>query len=693
MGTVISKQSHPPTVQPGSPLPLGVHRQDAQLNFSIAVHGARRITLRVYPGVIGTLYWDFLLDGTKNRSGSIWHLAMPDLPEGLRYAYLIEKDPESLTAAGVIPHTPLLDPYAISVVTPVTWHSETEIAPSPSEFYHPLGLIPPAAPFDWRGDRPLRIPRDQLIIYEMHVRGFTRHASSHTKYPGTFLGIIERIDHLKQLGVNAIELMPIWEFNEAEYNCCSLSVGKHLCNYWGYSPVSFFALMNRYASSHEPGAVIHEFKTFVKAMHGAGIEVILDVVFNHTAEGGFLGPTYSWKGIDPAIYYLCDAHGRFLDFTGCSNTINSNHPQVIALIVDSLRYWVSEMHVDGFRFDLTSIFCRGPHGQVMDPAPVVHAITEDPLLADCKLIAEPWDARGLYQVGSFYRAGDAWSEWNGQYRDSIRRFIKGTDASSGIFATRLCGSQDLYGIQGSPLNSINFITAHDGFTLRDLVSYNQKHNFGNGENNRDGLNENESWNCGWEGATGNPTILRLRERQMRNHHLALMVSRGIPMILMGDEYGHTKQGNNNSWCQDGEVNWFRWDQLIANEGFFRFYRLVIQFRQRHAALRKASFMSPSEIIWHGLQPHHPNWGPHSRFIAFQLLDAQSGDLFIAFNMSPQTVSLTLPDLKQGLRWCGVADTARPAPNDIFEGEAIVPVTTPVVRMIDHSAILLWAHSK
>lgn len=666
-----------------TPLSFGAHRQGSLIHFSIAVHNVRQLTLRIYPGLTGEEYRDYTLDTVKNRLGAVWHLSIPDIPEGLRYGYLIDHDPEPLAPLGVVPQTLLLDPYAKAIATPNTWHCETGVLPSAPQFYHPLGLVPPLDTFDWEGDLPPRIPPDQLIIYEMHVRGYTKHASSQARSPGTFLGIIERLDHLKQLGVNAVELMPIWEFNEAEYNCCALSVGKHLCNYWGYSPVSFFALMNRYAASSDPGAVINEFKSFVKAMHGAGIEVILDVVFNHTAESGFTGPTYSWKGIDPDRYYLCDAKGNYVDFTGCGNTLHHNHPQTIQLILDSLRYFVTEMHVDGFRFDLASTLCRRVGG-VLDPAPVVDAMTQDPVLAECKLIAEPWDASGLYQVGSFYRSGAAWSEWNGQYRDSVRRFIKGTDNCVGIFATRLCGSQDLYGGDGSPLNSINFITAHDGFTLRDLVSYNQKHNFGNGENNRDGLNENESWNCGWEGPTKNQAILRLRARQMRNHHLALMVSRGIPMILMGDEYAHTKQGNNNTWCQDGEMNWFRWDQLAANEGFFRFYRLVIQLRRQHAVLRKGAFIGPSDVIWHGVVPNQPDWRSESRFIAYQLLDAEAGDLFISFNASSEAVSLTLPEGK----WSWVVDTARSSPEDIFEKDSRPAVTTDKIRMIDHSAIVL-----
>lgn len=678
------------TIHRGSPLPLGAHWCGEQLNFSLAVSDAEAVTLCLFTDKESTPAWELPLDPKTQRTGHIWHIALLTPPKNLRYAYRVRKQTPSPLGNGSAPDQLLLDPYARCVASRRLWHAETEPDTSTDlQPYSPTARIPHPVPFEWGDDRPLRRPRSELIVYEMHVRGFTKHSSSGVHHPGTFLGIIEKIDHLKNLGVNAVELLPVWEFNEAEYDCCALSAHRQLCQYWGYSPVSFFALMNRYASSDQPAAVIEEFKTMVKVLHQAGIQVLLDVVYNHTAEGGFLGPTYSFKGVDPEIYYMTGGTGGYLDFTGCGNTINSNHPQVIDLILDSLRYWVQEMHVDGFRFDLASILCRGDRGHIMHPAPLVRAITSDPLLAGSILIAEPWDAAGLYQVGSFYHAGAAWSEWNGHYRDSIRRFIKGMPGTAGTVATRFCGSEDLYGATGSPLSSVNFITAHDGFSLHDLVSYNQKHNEDNGEDNRDGMNENESWNCGFEGPTTDRAILRLRDRQMRNFHLALMCSRGIPMILMGDEYGHTKNGNNNSWCQDGETNWFLWDELERSQGFYRFFRGLIHFRKQHAVVRQPHFVGSKEVIWHGLTPKHPDWSPNSRLIAYQLIEHETKrDLFIAFNASSHAVTLTLPETPHATHWHWVVYTANPSPNDYYEEPPVVGTTS--VRMQNHSAIVLKA---
>lgn len=667
----------PVSADRGVPLPLGVSYQGSSVNFSLASHSAKQVALCLFTSP-STLFRRFDLDPIRNRTGDIWHIRLKGALNGLLYAYSLENS-EVL----------LLDPYATVVHSPHAW--QTNLPIEQQQEYHPLGLIWPPTEFDWENDRFPCLPQEDLLIYEMHVRGFTQHHSSGVSHPGSFLGVIEKIDHLKSLGVNAVELLPVFEFNEAEYNCCALEGKDQLCNYWGYSSVSFFSLMNRYAAADTPGAVINEFKQMVKALHQAGIEIILDVVYNHTAEGGKFGPTYSFKGIDKAIYYIVNERGDYIDYTGCGNTVNANQPVMGNLIIDSLRYWVAEMHVDGFRFDLASIFHRSPTGEPIDPSDIVEAISADPLLAQTKLIAEPWDAQGLYQVGSFYKAGSRWSEWNGQYRDLVRKFIKGTPYVSGMFATRICGSQDLYGAGGSPLNSINFITCHDGFTLQDLVSYNQKHNLNNGENNRDGLNENESWNCGTEGPSQEPSLLRLRGRQLRNHHLALMVSRGIPMLHMGDEYGHTKQGNNNSWCHDNELNWFQWDQLKANAGFFRFYRLLIQFRKKEKLLSKDSFVQPDEVVWHGAHPHKPNWSPNNMLIAYQLLDLIDGhDLFIAFNAGNATTQLWFPDPPKDHAWHYVVNTAQSSPKDICELDQLQCLATRTLRLIPHSAILLKA---
>lgn len=656
----------------GQPFPLGAHLTRQGVNFSLVSPEAKEVTLCLFPSDDKQALCLFSLDPERNRSGGIWHAEVSIPSPYSFYAYQIN-------GGGY-----LLDPYAQCVRSSPYWMK--------AGAYAPLGVVPVEEAFDWEGDLPPSLPKEKLLIYEMHVRGLTQHFSSRVSAPGTFLGVIEKIPYLKDLGINAVELLPVLEFNEAEYDCCAVSSRLPLCNYWGYSPVSFFALMNRFCQGESPHKGRQEFKKMVKELHRAGIEVILDLVFNHTAEGGLLGPTLSFKGLSQGSYYMMTPEGRYLDFTGCGNTVNCNHPTTVELILASLRYWVGEMHVDGFRFDLASIFTRGRNGRPLDPAPLVQAIAYDARLSGCKLIAEPWDAVGLYQVGSFYRVakGQRFSEWNGQYRDSVRQFLKGTDRSAGIFATRVCGSQDLYGGLGSPLNSINFITSHDGFTLRDLVSYQRKHNEGNGENNRDGLNDNESWNCGAEGLVKDPKILQLREQQMRNFHLALMLSRGIPMLHMGDEYGHTKSGNNNSWCQDNEVNWFLWDELEKNSSFFRFYRLLIHFRKSQTLLQRASFVEGEEIAWHGWQPFHPDWSAGSRLVAFQLLDPQGEDLFALFHPGMESRELTLPALKGKYRWHWVVNTGNPSPEDIYEEGQWPLVTTEKIPVLGYSSLLFKA---
>lgn len=679
-----------PEISRGTAFPLGVSCDADSVNFSVVSTHASSVSLLLFREKAQNPTWEIELDPVNNRTGHIWHIRLHALPPDTRYAYQVTIGSQLPSQKGVIEKALLLDPYARAVDTPVEWFSGAT-APT-HQTYRPLGMIPPPLPKDSIDEAPSASPRrEELIIYEMHVRGFTQHPSSGAAHPGTFLGVIEKIPHLTELGVNAIELLPVFEWDESEYNCCALSAGKHLCNYWGYSTNAFFAPMNRYAANNASGAAIREFKTMVTALHKAGIEVILDVVYNHTGEGGYFGPTYSFKGFDNGIYYHLDAEGNYRDYTGCGNSVNANHPQTLELILASLRYWAGEMGVDGFRFDLASELVRNPAGHPLEFGPLIDAITNDPLLAKCRLIAEPWDVAGLYQVGSFYKAGTRWSEWNGQYRDSIRRFIKNTPDSAGAFAQRICGSQDLYGTDGSPLNSINFIIAHDGFTLADLVSYNHKHNFANGENNRDGLNENESWNCGVEGKTKDPAILSLRARQMRNFHLALMVSRGIPMLHMGDEYGHTKQGNNNSWCQDGDLNWFQWDKLTANHGFYRFYKHLIWFRKHHPLLHAPEFLQGLDITWHGLKPLSADWSPNSSLVAYQLNAPQHlNDLFIAFNVGSESVQLILPDAARGQHWHWVVDTSKGSPEDIFEPDQYPLVKEPVIELQDHSAVLLKA---
>ncbi len=651
---------------PGFLQPFGVSRREGGLNFALFSSSAESVRLCLYSQAT------LLEEIPMHRTGDVWHLLVKIEPSpDLYYAYRVDQ--------GIL----LQDPYAREVASTNRWGARH----APEEPYNPLSATFIEEPFDWQGVEAPHISRRDLIIYEMHVRGLTQHPSAHVQHPGTFLGVVEKIPELLKLGINAVELLPIQEFDEQEVKLIDPESGKLLYNFWGYSTVNFFAPMNRYASSEGQGVATREFKTLVRELHRNGIEVILDVVFNHTAEGNREGPILSYKGIENAVYYLLDADGDYSNYSGCGNSLNANHPVVRALILDALRYWALEMHVDGFRFDLASALTRGRRGEPLDFAPLIDAITEDPLLPNVKLIAEPWDAAGLYQVGHFWPSSPQWSEWNGKYRDSVRRFIKGTFASKGDFVTRLCGSEDLY-YSRSPLCSINFVTIHDGFTLRDLVSYNEKHNRDNGEENRDGTSQNDSWNCGVEGATEKESIQRLRERQMRNFHLVLMLSQGVPLLLMGDEYGHTKEGNNNSWCHDDARNWFLWDKLDENRGFYRFYQKMIHFRKAHPLLRRNRFFSPGEIEWHGVEPFKPDWSHGNLLFACTFIDPEAGhDLYVAFNAQDRAVELELPSPNGGA-WSWVVHTGNPSPDDFYDAEEAPQVKQLNLLLPSFAAILL-----
>lgn len=597
------------------------------------------------------------------KTGKVRHVFVEKLTAPFLYSFEVEGKE-------------LLDPFAKALHSPPEWGKQ--------ENYQPYGLVEKEE-FDWSQDRFLNLPSADLILYEMHVRGFTEDPSSKVSHPGTFLGVIEKIPHLLDLGVNAVELMPVHEFDENEVK---RSGRPDLHQYWGYSTVNFLCPMHRFST----GNASSEFKQMVLSLHKAGIEVILDVVFNHTSEGNEEGPIQSFKGLSNETYYIFDAKGLYANYTGCGNTFNCNDPVCISFIINALRYWVTEMHVDGFRFDLASIFYRAEDGNVLKTPPLLEAITKDPLLADVLLIAEPWDAGGLYQVGGFFPESARWAEWNGRYRDCMRRFLKGDSHLKGEFATRLSGSEDLYGHdRRKPGNSINFITCHDGFTLHDLVSYNSKHNSVNGEQNRDGSNQNDSWNCGHEGETNDPAILLLRERQMKNMHLALMVSQGVPMLHMSDEYGHTKKGNNNTWCQDNTLNWFLWDKLKENSPLFRFYKGLIHFRKGNSLLRNKNFLRDDDIEWHGKIPCDPLWEVDDQFVSFCLLDKVKGnDLYIAFNASPKQVEIILPKRKNGKNWARVADTSLPSPEDYLEDPRQAFIQENSIKMESYSSLILIA---
>ncbi|MBI5248286.1 MAG: glycogen debranching enzyme [Desulfomonile tiedjei] len=551
--------------------------------------------------------------------------------------------------------------------------------------------------YDWNGDRPLDRPLENTVIYEMHVGGFTRHPSSNVKHPGTFSGVIEKIPYLQRLGITDVEFMPVMAFDEQDVPDSAFEKGFR--NYWGYSTHSFFSPHPGYCVSPHSGAHVQEFRDMVKALHKAGIGVILDVVLNHTAEGGEDGPVINFKGFSNDSFYHLSPNDRRLyrDFTGCGNTVNCNHPVVTVFILQCLEYWVREMHVDGFRFDLASVLTRGEDGNPINHAPVVWNIEFSEILADAKIIAEAWDAGGLYQVGAF--PGFRWAEWNGKYRDVIRRFVRGDKGLVGEVATRITGSSDLY--QGSgrlPINSINYVTCHDGFTLYDLVSYNQKHNYDNGEHNRDGSDENLSWNCGCESNTDEPEILSLRLRQVKNFMAILMLSQGVPMLCSGDEVLRSQRGNNNAYCQDNELSWFDWTLTQKNEEVLRFVRQIIAFRKRHPCLRRTNFLTGTksrgadipDVSWHGFKLNEPCWfDAASDVLAFTLTAAADWeeDLHAVFNMSDVALDMPVYDI-QGKTWHKAVDTWRLSPGDILEPGQQEPLREQYYRVNPRSVVVL-----
>ena len=661
----------PFAIHAGMPIPLGSTVVAGGINFALFSRHASAVSLIIAPDPEKKDWLELPLDPEINKTGDIWHVLLADAPLNLRYGYRINGPFDPSRSGHMFNRTHiLLDPYAREIQSP-GW----------GDIRGCLGREPccliDAHNYDWQGDRPLKIPLQESIIYELHVRGFTRHPSSEVQHPGTFRGLLEKIEYLKDLGITAVELMPVTEFNENETTFVNPATGGRLKNFWGYSPLSFFAPKSGYSS--DLTAPLNEFRDMVKALHRAGIEVILDIVYNHTAEGGPNGPTTSFRGIDNTIYYLLDPWTRaYLNFSGCGNTCNCNHPIVRNLIMDALRWWVVEMHVDGFRFDLASILGRDPSGQVLANPPVVEMIAEDPVLSDTKIIAEAWDAAGLYQVGSF-SSHHRWAEWNGRFRDDVRSFICGSPGSIPNLATRIAGSSDLYQRQGRrPCNSINFITSHDGFTLADLVSYNQKYNRANGEENRDGDNHNISWNSGAEGLTGNKQILALRSRRIRTMAVILLLSQGVPMLVAGDEFGRSQLGNNNAWCQDNEISWIDWSLAVKNRQQLRFFRQLIQLRKAHPIFRRDDFFQVThavrgpEITWQGLVPGSQDWSDDNRVLGFLLNGSapegeQDDDFFIMLNGNPEaSVRFTVPQPSRKRTWVKIIDTGQRPPADFID---------------------------
>ena len=684
-------------LRPGRAYPFGANMVPGGVNFAIFSKYANYCVLVLFekgkpkplaeipfrgvfqkPGTGEPVWADF-------RVGNVLSMVVFDLDyENIEYGFRMDGPgprPEKGKPAlhRFDPSTILMDPYAKAVGGRDTWGEKPNWA---DEYPHRARIV--QDDFDWESDRPLEIPTEDLIIYEMHVRGFTRHPSSRAKHSGTFAGIREKIPYLKELGVNCIELMPIYEFDEFENSRPNKDTGEQLLNYWGYSTVGFFAPKAGFAASgkmKDGTMVADELKTLVTELHENGIEVILDVVFNHTAEGNEEGLAISFRGIDNATYYMLTPEGYYFNFSGTGNTLNCNNPIVRTMVLECLRYWAAEFHIDGFRFDLAAILGRDPWGAPLANPPLLETLAFDPILAKCKLIAEAWDAGGLYQVGSFPAYG-RWAEWNGKYRDTVRRFLRGDPDQVGAMAQRLQGSPDLYAQGGrGPTASINFVTCHDGFTLADLVSYDGKHNEANGENNNDGANDNDSWNCGREGPTDDQQVNDLRRRQMKNALAMLMVSRGVPMLLMGDEIGRTQRGNNNAYCHDNEFSWLDWTLQKSNEEIFRFARTCIAFRKAHPVLRGSTYFRNedyagsgfADITWHGTRAWKADWSRDSRVAAFMLCGMHAKNatvkddtIYVAMNMYWESLPFELPELRQETCWRVFANTGAPSPQDIWE---------------------------
>jgi isoamylase len=676
----------------GRAAPLGATLCSGGVNFSVFSKNATRIEVLLFDDDHATRASTVIpLDPRTHRTYHYWHVFVPGLKPGQVYGYRAYGPFAPERGLRFDPEKVLLDPYGLAAAVPDAFDRHAAARPGDNASVAMKSVVADPDRYDWEGDVPLKRPFVEAVIYELHVRGFTRHPNSGVTCAkrGTYAGLVEKIPYLKDLGVTVVELLPVFQFDPQE-------APPGVVNYWGYQPVSFFAPHHAYSSQADPLAVLDEFRDMVKALHRAGIEVVLDVVFNHTAEGGSDGPTICYRGLANDFYYTLDRDkSRYADYTGCGNTLNANRPIVRRLIQDSLRYWVKQMHVDGFRFDLASILSRDETGHPLPNPPVLWDIESDPAMAGVKLIAEAWDAAGLYQVGRF--VGDAWQEWNGRFRDDVRRFVKGdTDTVSSV-ATRLLGSPDIYGHKEREAeHSINFVTCHDGFTLNDLVSYDQKHNDANGEHNRDGADNNLSWNCSVEGPTDDPAVEALRDRQIKNFFALLVLSTGTPMLLMGDEVRRTQRGNNNGYCHDNELTWFDWSLLERHSGMHRFVKLLNEYRQRRdvatepVTLTLNQLLDQAKIEWHGVALHRPDWSEHSHSLAFTMESLRARFLLHGMlNAYWEPLSFELPPVgRDGRQWRRCIDTARPSPEDISIWAKAPSVTQSHYDVQPRSVVLL-----
>jgi glycogen operon protein len=662
----------------GASFPLGAAVLPGGVNFSVFSKNAAAVELLLFDRADNSQpSRSIMLDPGKHRTYHYWHVFVADTGPGQIYGYRVHGPHAPERGLRFDPGKVLLDPYGRAVAVPVTYSRVLASRPGDNCATAMKSVVTDPRGYDWEGDVPPRIPFSRTVIYEMHVRGFTAHPNSGlpAEKRGTYAGLIDKIPYLQDLGITAVELLPVYHFDEQD-------APPGFRNYWGYAPVSFFAPHPAYSSDKTPLGAVDEFRNMVKTLHRAGIEVILDVVYNHTAEGNHEGPTLSFRGFENDAYYILEPDKRYYgNYTGCGNTLEASNPFVRRLIIDSLHYWVREMHVDGFRFDLASILTRDEQGMPIANPPVLWDIETDPVLAGVKLIAEAWDAAGLYQVGSFI--GDSWKEWNGKFRDDVRSFLKGDRHSVSHFASRLLASPDIYGHEEREAEqSINFVACHDGFTLNDLVTYNTKHNEANGEENRDGGNDNLSWNCGVEGPTDDPAVERLRNRQVKNFFTVTLVAAGTPMLLMGDEVRRTQKGNNNAYGQDNEISWFDWSLLAKHGDVHRFVkRLIAGRRQRDVSLADPGLtlnqlLAQAQIAWHGVRRNEPDWGADSHAIALTVKSLRGRFMIhMMFNAYWEQLEFAIPAVAElsGSGWMRWIDTSLESPGDICtwdEAEAV-----------------------
>ncbi len=678
-------------VHAGQSFPLGATVYPWGVNFSVFSKNCDAVELLLFDDVDAARPSHVIhLDPQKNRTFYYWHAFVRGIEAGQLYGYRVHgpfAPEEGLRFDGT---KVLLDPYTRAVAMGAHYDREAAKRRGDNAAHALKSVVVDTRAYDWEGDWPLAHPYAGTVIYEMHVGGFTKHPSSGVapEKRGTYAGVIEKIPYLQSLGVTAVELLPVQQFDPQD-------APRGLSNYWGYSPIAFFAPHRGYCHCPDPTGPVDAFRDMVKALHKANIEVILDVVFNHTAENDHTGPTLSLRGLENRAYYLLEENqARYADYSGTGNAINANNSIVRRMIIDCLRYWVAEMHVDGFRFDLASVMARDKRGRLLEDPPILWEIESDPVLAGTKIIAEAWDAAGLYQLGSFI--GHRWAEWNGQFRDDVRRFVKGDDGTVERLAARIAGSPDLFPQQDrEPNRSINFVTCHDGFTLNDLVSYNKKHNGANLEYDLDGANANYSWNCGVEGPSFDPVIQALRLRQIKNLITILFVSQGTPMVLMGDEVRRTQRGNNNAYSQDNEISWFDWRGLEQHAEVLRFAQNVIAFTQHLAILREEQFMTENaggkapSIAWHGVQLYAPDWAQNSHSLAFELYHPGKHEhLHVMLNAYWEPLTFTLPAPRDGRHWRRIIDTNLPTPDDFCAPDVAPPVEDGRYTVMPRSVVVL-----